>query len=89
MAHMLIRHKVSEFGKWKPVYEEHRSARESAGLKDLYLWRNENDPNDVLKLFEASDMAKAKEFAASSDLKEKMQAAGVVGRPDIVLLSEG
>ena len=89
MAHMLIRHKVADFGKWKPAYENHRSAREAAGLKDLYLWRNENDPTDVLVLFEASDVAKAKEFVASSDLKEKMQAAGVQGPPDIVFLSKG
>lgn len=40
-------------------------------------------------LFEASDVTKAKEFVASSDLKEKMQAAGVQGPPDIVILSEG
>lgn len=89
MAYMLIRHKVADFGKWKPEYEDHRSAREAAGLKDLHLWRNENDSNDVLLLFEASDVAKAKEFAASSDLKEKMQAAGVQGPPEIVFLSEG
>ena len=43
----------------------------------------------VLLLFEASDVTKAKEFVASSDLKEKMQAAGVQGPPDIVILSEG
>lgn len=46
MVHRLIRHKVADFGKWKPVYEDHRSAREAAGLKDLHLWRNENDPNE-------------------------------------------
>ncbi len=89
MAHMLVRHKVADFGKWKPMYEDHRSAREAAGLKDLYLWRNENDPTDVLVLFETSDVAKAKEFVASSDLKEKMQAADVQGPPDIVFLSKG
>ncbi len=70
------------------MYEDHRSAREAAGLKDLYLWRNENDLTDVLLLFEASDVAKAKEFFGSSDLKKKMQAGGVHGAPDIVFLSE-
>ena len=87
MAHMLIRHKVADFDKWKPAYEDHRSAREAAGLKDLHLWRNESDPSEVILLFEASDVAKAKEFADSPDLKEKMQAAGVQGSPDIVFLS--
>ena len=89
MPYMVIRHKVADYEKWKPEYEDHRSAREAAGIKDLYLWRNMEDPSDVILLFEASDIGKAKEFAGSSDLKEKMQAAGVQGPPDIVFLSEG
>ena len=89
MPHMIIRHKVANFGKWKPEYEDHRSTRQAAGLKDLHLWRNADDPNEVIVLFEASDVAKARDFARSSDLKEKMQAAGVQGAPDIVFLSDG
>ena len=88
MAHILIRHKVADFGKWKPLYEDDRSVREAAGLKDLHLWRNEGDPTEIIALFEASDLAKAKEFIGSSDLKERMQAAGVQGAPDIVFLLE-
>jgi len=88
MAHMLIRHKVADFGKWKPVFDEHRPAREAAGLKDVNVWRNTDNSNEVVALFNVSDVAKAKEFTASSELKEKMEAAGVQGAPDIVFLSE-
>ena len=87
MAHMIIRHKVADFSKWKPVYEDHRSAREAAGLKELHLWRNADDPNEVILLLDVSDVAKAKKFSGSSELKEKMQAAGVQGAPDIIFLS--
>jgi len=88
MAHMLVRHKVADFDKWKSVYEDHRSAREAAGLIDLHLWRNEGDPSEVILLFEVSDVEKAKEFARSPDAKEKMEAAGVQDLPDVVFLSE-
>ena len=88
MVHILIRSKVADFGKWKPLYQDHRSAREAAGLKELHLWRNEGDPTEVIVLFQTSDLAKAKEFIGSSDLKERMQAAGVQGAPDILFLSE-
>lgn len=87
MAHLIVRHAVQDFAKWKPVYDAHRSARQAAGLKDLFLWHNADKPNDIVLLFEVSDIARAKAFAASSDLKEKMAAAGVVGPPDIVFLS--
>ena len=89
MAHMLIRHKVQDFNKWKPAYDAHQPARATAGLKDLRLWHNADDRNDIFLLFEAADVAKAKAFAASADLKEKMTSAGVIGQPDIFVLSEG
>jgi hypothetical protein len=87
MALMMIRHKVADFAKWKPAFDDHRPARQAAGLKDLHLWRNADDPNEVISVFEVSDMAKAKQFADSSGLKEKMQSAGVVGAPDVTFLS--
>ena len=89
MTHMMVRHKVAAFGKWKSAYENHRPAREAAGLKDLHLWRNADDPQEVILLFEASDAAKARAFFGSSGLKAKMQAAGVQGAPDIFFLSAG
>lgn len=88
MTHMLIRHKVADFDTWNPVYEDHRKVRQAAGLRDLHLWRNADDPNEVYIIFEASNLAKAKEFARSTDLKEKMQAAGVQGKPDIEFLTD-
>jgi hypothetical protein len=40
----------------------------------------------VFLLFEADDIQKAKEFAASPDLRETMQEAGVIDKPDIYFL---
>jgi hypothetical protein len=88
MAYVIIRHKVADFGKWKPVYDIHQPARQAAGLKDVHLWRNEDDPNEVIAVFESSDLSKARDFAGSSDLKEKMKDAGVQGAPDILFLTE-
>lgn len=88
MGHILVRHKVADFEKWKQVYDEHRAAREAAGLENLHLWRNEDDPNEVTILFEASDLAKAKALINSPDLKESMEASGVQGQPDMAVLLE-
>jgi len=38
-------------------------------------------------LFEADDIQKAKEFAVSADLRETMQKAGVIDKPDIYFLT--
>ena len=88
MAHMIIRHKVKDFGKWKNAFDEHRPVREAAGLEDLHVWRNIDDPNEVIILFCADELGKARDFAGDSGLKEKMQAAGVQGMPEFVYLDE-
>ena len=86
MPFFLVRHKVADFAKWKPVYDAHLPARQKAGLKELHLFRNADDRNEVIGLFEADDLQKVREFAASADLREKMQDSGVVDKPDIYFL---
>lgn len=84
---MLIRHKVADFKTWKTGYDVHRSMRVEAGLTEKYLLRSADDPNEVIALFEVQDLDRAKAFAASADLREKMQEVGVVDRPDIYFLN--
>jgi hypothetical protein len=83
---MLVRHKVADFTKWKPVYDAHSSARQKAGLKEEHLFCNAEDPSEVLLLFSVEDVDKAKAFAASDDLREAMAKAGVSDKPDIYFL---
>jgi hypothetical protein len=87
MSHILIRHKVADFKKWKPVYDAHLPTREKAGLKQVHLGRNVESPNEVVILFEGADLDRAKAFAGSDDLKRTMQEAGVLGPPDVTFLT--
>ena len=88
MPYLLVRHKVADFSKWKTAYDAHLSVRQKAGLKEEHLMRNTENPNETFVLFEAEDLQKAKAFGASSDLREVMQKAGVVDKPDIYFLSD-
>ncbi len=89
MTHVLIRHKIADFAKWKPVYDAHSPARQAAGLREEHLLRGIDDPNEVVLLFAGDDLKKAQAFAASPDLREVMQKAGVIGKPDISFLLSG
>lgn len=86
MAFLLIRHKVKDFKIWKSGYDGHQPKRNEAGLTEKYLLRSSDDPNEIVILFEAQDLNRAKAFAASADLREKMQEVGVVDKPDIYFL---
>ena len=47
-----------------------------------------DDANEVVLLFEAQDVNRAKAFTDSSDLHEKMEEIGVIDKPDIYFLNE-
>lgn len=86
MPHLLIHHKVQNFDTWKPGYDDHKPARDSAGLKELHLLRGIQDANDVVILFQAADLDQARAFVSSDDLKQTMARLGVIGTPQIVEL---
>lgn len=88
MAHMLVRHTVEDFERWRPVYEEHAAARREAGLSELFVWRKEGQPERIYILFEIDDLDRAIEFAGSDDLQRTMEKAGVVAPPDVAFLYE-
>jgi hypothetical protein len=87
MVHVLVRHKVEDFDQWKPAYDAHQEARAAAGLRELHLWHNLDAPNEIVLLFEVSEVEQARAFAESKDLNERMTAAGVMGAPEILFLS--
>ena len=86
-SYLLVRHKVRDFSEWKRGYDTHLPKRVEAGLTEKHLLRSDNEPNEVILLFEARDPTRAKAFAESTDLKETMQKVGVVDRPDIYFLN--
>jgi heme-degrading monooxygenase HmoA len=88
MVNILIRHKVKDYDKWKPVFDEHQAFRKAGGEKEARLFRNIDDPNEITILQKWDTIEKARKFTESSDLKKAMQKAGVAGKPDIYFIEE-
>ena len=88
MASMFIKHRVADYARWKPVFDEHESARRGATLTSHSLHRDVNDPNVVIIAFRATDLKRAQEFAGSEELQSAMQRAGVMGPPEMWLADE-
>ena len=81
---VLIWHKVTNFSKWLALYESHDSARLANGLHNYIIGRGlAKDSNMVMVALKMDDAEKAKQFAASPDLKAAMQKGGVSGTPKI------
>ena len=83
---MLIRHKVTDYAKWKTGYDSHDSNRLANGLHNYVIARGTEDPNTVLVAVRMDDVEKAKAFSTSQDLKDRMKQLGVTGTPVVDFL---
>jgi len=88
MGLLIVRHKVKDFATWKKAFDGHAAAQKAAGLTNPRVFRSSDDHNETVVLFDANDIAAAKKFGASPDLKATMQAAGVIDQPTVYLLEE-
>ena len=84
---VVIRHKVKDFDTWKAAYDSHDSARLANGLHNYVVSRGTQDPNMVQVALRADDLEKAQAFLKDPDLKTRMQKGGVVGTPDMEIVT--
>jgi hypothetical protein len=87
-SYVLVRHKVRDFAVWKSGYDAHLPKRREAGLTEVHLFRGAHDSHEVVLLFRAEDLSRAKAFTESVDLRETMGRLGVLDRPDIYFLND-
>ncbi len=83
MASMFVRHRVADYARWKPVFDEHEAMRKQYGVTAHSVHRDPDDPNVVIIAARVSDVNRAKEFAQSESLRSAMERAGVQGAPEI------
>ena len=88
MSQFLVIHTVADYEKWKKVFDGDVSRRKSGGSKGGRLYRNADDPNQMIFLADWESAEKARQFASSPGLREAMEKAGVVGMPQVIFLEE-
>ena len=87
MGMMIIRHKVRDYGHWRPVFDGHAEMQKAAGLSNPRVYHSaDSNKSEIVVVFDTKDTKMAKDFAASADLEEAMTKAGVVDRPTIYFL---
>jgi hypothetical protein len=84
---LVVKHKVSNYAKWKTSYDAHDSARLANGIHNYVIGRGLLDSNMILVAVKVDDTAKAKAFAKDPGLKKAMQKGGVTGVPSFSLVT--
>jgi len=88
MAYMFVRHSVQDYEAWKSVFDSAADLRRRSGEKSYQILRQDTGSKELVALFEWDSLDNARKYAASPELKEAMQRAGVTGKPEILFLEE-
>ena len=87
MGMMIIRHKVRDYGQWRPIFDGHAEMQKAAGLSNPRVYHSaDSNKSEIVVVFDTMETKMAKDFAASADFKESMTKAGVVDMPTIYFL---
>ncbi len=80
---MTVHLKVKDCALWRTGYDAREKNRDSVGITNGRVFRRAEDPNDVVILQDVADVAKARAWLASDEMKAAMEKGGVVGPPNI------
>jgi heme-degrading monooxygenase HmoA len=88
MPYLIVRHKVQDYARWKPFFDQQSATRKECGSRGGHLYRNGDDSHEVIVVFEWSSLEKAHAFAQSADFRETMQRADGNDQPDLYVVEE-
>jgi hypothetical protein len=80
---LTVHFKVKDFNAWRTSYNANEKNRASAGITNGRVFCSPDNPNDVVILQDVSDVAKARTWYGSSEMKTMMEKSGVLGSPSI------
>lgn len=82
MANFLtVIHECKDYSTWKKGYDADASNRAGAGLTEIHVLREHDNPNLVAIMFGVTDVGRAQAIAKSPELAAAMKAAGIIGTP--------
>ena len=81
MSTLIARVTVKDYGSWRQAFDTGQSRRAAVGLSNPQVFRSADDGNELIVVFDVSDLKKAKEFAVSPERKAMLEKNGVIGAP--------
>jgi hypothetical protein len=85
MAYLFIQYEVRDYPTWKAIFDGCFGIRRAGGEKSCQIFHPDDDPNNLLLLFEWDSLANARKFMANPALKEAMSEA-VLNSPRVYFL---
>ena len=76
MPYSLVRLKIADYAKFKPVFDQVSAIRKAHGSKGGTLFREADSSDEVTVLLEWDNLENARKFYQSEDVKKALQKSG-------------
>jgi hypothetical protein len=84
MTYINVRHTVTDYGKWRPIFDADDTRRRVAGSTGInQVYRDAKDPNIITLVMQWDTEMNAQKFMEDPALGIVMQKAGVLGKPEV------
>lgn len=88
MATMIVTFRVEDFDHWRRVFDALALTRLEHGIVAASVYRDADDPAQVVTILGARTVTEARAWARSEVLRRAMAEAGVTGHPEVRILDE-
>ena len=86
MATIIVSHDVKDFSVWKPLYLADSTRRTNAGLKELAVGTQSDNPHKVFVIWEGNPSI-VEQMMKDPELADKMEEAGVTSKPEVLVIN--
>lgn len=76
MVYVLGKLKLESYSKWKPLFNERAAIRRDYGSYEAHLFRNSENPNEVVILFKWDNFENAHSYFESEALQQALKNIG-------------
>lgn len=83
MALLIVQVQVADYAKMRTMFDSFEAKRVAAGMTNARVYRHADKGNDLVILANVANVAKAREFMTSEEMRTEQQKGGIAGPPKI------
>ena len=88
MVTVIISHECKNYSVWRKVFDADEVNRSKAGFKSTGVYHSVDNANKITIIGEAPSVEAINGFMSNPELKVAMEKGGVIGMPDVKILSK-
>jgi len=87
MVNVLLKHEVKDYSSWKVGFDSEETRRSAAGITVIGVYTAVDNANMVTVLTQFPSVEAVNAFVGDPSMKEALDKAGVIGKPEVNILN--